>query len=101
MLNKTASCTIQLGGSDQWGNIVSGTDLIRRLNDSLSSTTRQGAQEEVFGLTSPLLLTSSGAKFGKSAGNAVWLHREMTSYLDFYQVSTLSLSFQPGWFMQL
>ena len=87
-LNRDHGCRVQLGGSDQWGNIVSGIDLIRRLGDTSAAeeTTTDGSQKETFGLTSPLLLTSSGAKFGKSAGNAVWLHPGMTSYLDFYQV---------------
>ena len=67
-------CRIQIGGSDQWGNITAGVDLIRRL--------RQG---EAFGLTFPIICDSSGQKFGKSAGNAVYLDHNRTSYYDFYQ----------------
>jgi len=68
------SCTLQCGGNDQWGNITAGIDLVRR---------KCGAQ--VHGLTFPLLTTSGGEKFGKSAGNAVWLDSERTSPYHFYQ----------------
>ncbi len=67
-------CRLQGGGSDQWGNITAGIDLTRRMH---------GAQ--VFGLTWPLLLTSDGRKFGKSAGNAIWLDPELTSPYGYYQ----------------
>jgi tyrosyl-tRNA synthetase len=67
-------CRIQIGGSDQWGNITAGTELIRRLRG-----------EEAFGLTFPILCDSSGAKFGKSEGNAVYLDPKRTSHYDFYQ----------------
>ncbi|CAE6452717.1 unnamed protein product [Rhizoctonia solani] len=77
-------CRLQVGGADQWGNIVAGTDLIRR-----RYTSHEGQGEEqsepAFGLTVPLLTTPSGEKFGKSAGNAVWLDPGMTPVLDFYQ----------------
>jgi tyrosyl-tRNA synthetase len=65
---------IQIGGSDQWGNITAGTDLVRK---------RSG--EESFGLTFPIICDSSGAKFGKSEGNAIYLDAKRTSYYDFYQ----------------
>lgn len=68
-------CTIQAGGSDQWGNITAGIDLVRKA--------RGGA--EVHGFTHPLLATASGEKFGKSAGNAVWLDAKRTSPYQFYQ----------------
>lgn len=67
-------CILQGGGSDQWGNIVAGIDLIRR---------RSGGQ--AYGLTWPLLTTADGAKFGKSAGNAIWLDPELTSPYAYYQ----------------
>jgi tyrosyl-tRNA synthetase len=67
-------CRIQMGGSDQWGNIVAGIDLVRKAD--------QGA---AFGLTFPLITTSSGAKMGKTADGAVWLDAERTSPYDFYQ----------------
>ena len=85
MLHKTASCTIQLGGSDQWGNILAGIDLINKLNPDPKS---DGA-ERVFGITMPLLTTPSGEKFGKSAGNAVALDENITSVFVFYQVKPL------------
>lgn len=77
-LHTTHNCTIQIGGSDQLGNITAGIDLIRR-------TTGLTTTDPAYGLTLPLLTTSSGEKFGKSAGNAVWLDRSRTSDLDFYQ----------------
>ncbi len=67
---------LQIGGSDQWGNLVSGTDLIRRL---------QGSDVEVFGVTSPLITKSDGSKFGKSEGENIWLDARYTSPYDFYQ----------------
>ena len=67
-------CHIQMGGSDQWGNIVAGIDLVRK--------TEQAA---VFGITFPLITTSTGAKMGKTAAGAVWLDAERTSPYDFYQ----------------
>ena len=63
-----------MGGSDQWGNIVAGIDLARRVDG-----------QEIFGLTSPLITTSSGAKMGKSANGAVWLNDEKLSSFDFWQ----------------
>lgn len=65
---------LQIGGSDQWGNITSGLDLIRKL---------EGHEAKVFGLTIPLLLKSDGTKFGKSAGGAVWLDSEKQHHLNF------------------
>jgi tyrosyl-tRNA synthetase len=97
VLNDRYNCKLQLGGSDQWGNIVSGIDMIRRMknaeqDNSTGDETEIDAdpyrlkEELAFGLTIPLLTTSSGEKFGKSAGNAVWLDEKMTSVFDFYQV---------------
>jgi tyrosyl-tRNA synthetase len=67
-------CRVQLGGSDQWGNIVAGVDLIRRVRGS-----------EAFAITTPLVLKADGTKFGKSAGGAVWLDRTRTSPYELYQ----------------
>jgi tyrosyl-tRNA synthetase len=67
-------CTLQIGGSDQWGNITAGIDLVRKL---------RGA--EAYGLTLPLVCDSNGQKFGKSEGNAIYLDHRKTSYYDFYQ----------------
>ncbi|KAI7865165.1 hypothetical protein BDF14DRAFT_1092826 [Spinellus fusiger] len=78
------SCRIQLGGSDQWGNITAGIDMIHR-KPYPQTTAEEHSQETAFGITIPLLLTSTGEKFGKSAGNAVWLDETMTSVFDFYQ----------------
>ncbi|KAF9526001.1 hypothetical protein CPB83DRAFT_858482 [Crepidotus variabilis] len=82
-LHQQHGCTIQIGGSDQWGNIVAGLELINKLNSHSTSTPQ--AHKEAFGITTPLLTTSNGQKFGKSAGNAVWLDPELTSVFDFYQ----------------
>ncbi|MEZ4200474.1 MAG: tyrosine--tRNA ligase [Candidatus Paceibacterota bacterium] len=74
-LYRQHNCTLQVGGSDQWGNIVAGVDLVRRLE-----------QTEVFALTQPLVTDkATGKKFGKSEGNAVWLDAEKTSPYTFYQ----------------
>jgi tyrosyl-tRNA synthetase len=73
-LYRRYGCVLQMGGSDQWGNIVSGIDLGRRLDNA-----------QLFALTSPLITTSSGAKMGKTAAGAVWLDPRMTSQYDFWQ----------------
>jgi tyrosyl-tRNA synthetase len=73
-LYKRYGCRLQMGGSDQWGNIVAGIDLARRLADA-----------ELFGATSPLITTSSGAKMGKTAAGAVWLNADMRSPYDYWQ----------------
>jgi len=73
-LNKRYGCRLQMGGSDQWGNIINGIDLGRRVS---------GAQ--LFALTSPLITTSSGAKMGKTAAGAVWLDANMVSPYDYWQ----------------
>ena len=86
-LHRRYRCRVQVGGSDQWGNIVSGIDLIRRTGTAETEDAGKNDLEPAYGLTIPLLTTSTGEKFGKSAGNAVWLDQEMTSVFDFYQVS--------------
>ena len=86
-LHKNHACTIQLGGSDQWGNILAGIDLINKLDPVADA--KAAHTERAFGITMPLLTTPSGEKFGKSAGNAVALDENITSVFDFYQVSTL------------
>ena len=73
-LFKKNNCILQMGGSDQWGNIVSGTDLVRRI-----------LQKEVFGLTTPLITLASGAKMGKTEKGAVWLNKKMFSPYDYWQ----------------
>lgn len=73
-LSRTYGCTLQVGGSDQWGNITAGVELVRRV---------EGA--EVHGLVAPLVTTTSGAKFGKSEAGAVWLDPALTSPYKFYQ----------------
>ncbi|MCG6910270.1 MAG: tyrosine--tRNA ligase [Deltaproteobacteria bacterium] len=73
-LFKTRNCKLQMGGSDQWGNIVSGIDLIHKMQ-----------RKQAYGITSPLITTSSGEKMGKTAGGAVWLDAERTTPYDYYQ----------------
>ncbi|KAI6021455.1 hypothetical protein BKA83DRAFT_8081 [Pisolithus microcarpus] len=83
-LYRTRGCTVQIGGSDQWGNILSGLELINKGRLGRVTVAEQ-SEEKGFALTTPLLTTSSGEKFGKSAGNAIWLDESLSSYLDFYQ----------------
>lgn len=73
-LNRRFDCSLQLGGSDQWGNITAGIDLIRRV-----------AQQEAYGLTWPLITKADGTKFGKSVGGAIWLDPRKTSPYQLYQ----------------
>ena len=73
-LNKRYNCILQMGGSDQWGNIVNGIDLGRRMLNA-----------QLFALTSPLITTSSGAKMGKTAAGAVWLNADLVSPYDYWQ----------------
>ena len=73
-LRRRYGCQLQMGGSDQWGNIITGIDLTRRVDG-----------QEIYGLTSPLITTSSGAKMGKSASGAIWLNEEKLSSFDFWQ----------------
>ena len=73
-LNRRYGCVLQMGGSDQWGNIVNGVDLTRRV---------EGV--EVFGVTTPLITTASGAKMGKTAAGAVWLNPDLLSPYDYWQ----------------
>ncbi|CAJ0841044.1 5157_t:CDS:10 [Entrophospora sp. SA101] len=77
----------RLGGSDQWGNITSGIDLInKKRSENINNVdVYVDKQSTAFGLTMPLLTTSSGEKFGKSAGNAIWLDDELTTPYEFYQ----------------
>lgn len=73
---KNNNCSIQIGGSDQWGNITSGLELIRKQNEE---------QTEAYGITIPLVTKSDGTKFGKSEGKAIWLNPQKTSFYEFYQ----------------
>lgn len=83
-------CTLQMGGSDQWGNIVNGIDLTRRVLDV-----------EVWGLTTPLLTTSDGRKMGKSAGGATWLNPAMLSPYEFWQFWRNTTDADVGRFLKL
>ena len=73
-LNKKENCILQIGGSDQWGNIVNGVELIKRYSDN-----------QVFGLTTPLITLASGAKMGKTADGAIWLDKKLLSPYDYWQ----------------
>ncbi len=94
-LNKQHGCRLQIGGSDQWGNIVNGVELTRRIaaSDSFMPSVLQGfssfedrlAARAVFGLTSPLLTTADGKKMGKTADGAVWLSSKLLSPFDYFQ----------------
>ncbi len=89
-LNRRYGCRLQMGGSDQWGNIVNGIDLTRRILD-----------HTVFGLTSPLLTTSDGKKMGKSQSGAVWLNPDMLSPYEFWQFWRNTSDADVGRFLKL
>ncbi len=89
-LYRRYDCRMQMGGSDQWGNIISGVDLGRRCGTA-----------ELFALTTPLLATSSGAKMGKSATGAVWLNPDMLSAYDFWQYWRNTEDADVGRFLRL
>ena len=89
-LNRRYGCLLQMGGSDQWGNIVNGIDLTRRVLD-----------HEIYGLTSPLLTTSDGKKMGKSLSGAVWLDAEMLSPYEFWQFWRNTTDADTGRFLKL
>jgi tyrosyl-tRNA synthetase len=89
-LNRRYGCLLQMGGSDQWGNIVNGVELIRRVD-----------QKEAFGLTAPLLSTASGAKMGKTAAGAVWLNADMRSPFDYWQFWRNTEDADVGRFLRL
>ena len=89
-LNRRYGCALQMGGSDQWGNIINGIDLTRRALD-----------HEIFGLTTPLLTTSDGKKMGKSQGGAIWLDGEMLSPYEFWQFWRNTTDADVGRFLKL
>ncbi|WP_299150041.1 tyrosine--tRNA ligase [uncultured Tateyamaria sp.] len=89
-LHRRYGCILQMGGSDQWGNIVNGIDLTRRVIEG-----------EVYGLTSPLLTTSDGKKMGKSQSGAVWLNPEMLSPYEFWQFWRNTTDADVGRFLKL
>ena len=89
-LYRRHGCLLQMGGSDQWGNIVNGIDLTRRVSDTT-----------IYGLTSPLLTTSDGRKMGKSASGAIWLRGDMLSPYEFWQFWRNTTDADVGRFLKL
>ncbi len=89
-LSRRAGCRLQLGGSDQWGNIVNGLELARRVEGT-----------ELFGVTTPLITTADGAKMGKTAQGAVWLNAEMLSPYDYWQFWRNAADADVGKFLRL
>ena len=89
-LRRRYGCALQMGGSDQWGNIVTGIDLTRRVD-----------AQEIFGLTSPLITTASGAKMGKTASGAIWLNEERLPAFDFWQFWRNTEDADVGRFLKL
>ncbi|MCL4150528.1 UNVERIFIED_CONTAM: hypothetical protein GTU68_017386 [Idotea baltica] len=89
-LNRRIGCKLQLGGSDQWGNIINGVELGRRVD-----------QVELFGITTPLLTTADGAKMGKSATGAIWLNDDMLSPYEFWQFWRNTMDADVGRFLRL
>lgn len=81
-LNKKYGCKLQIGGSDQWGNVVAGTGLHRKRN---FLSTEDNTEDEIYGLTCPLLLTKEGKKMGKTESGTLWVARDKTTPFDFYQ----------------
>ncbi|QYE36521.1 tyrosine--tRNA ligase [Polymorphobacter sp. PAMC 29334] len=89
-LSRRTGCSLQMGGSDQWGNIVNGTDLIRRVD-----------AKPAFGLTTPLITTADGAKMGKTAAGAVWLHEDSLPAYDYWQFWRNTHDADVGRFLRL
>ncbi|OLF73103.1 tyrosine--tRNA ligase [Maricaulis sp. W15] len=89
-LNRRYGCTLQLGGGDQWGNIINGVELCRRVD-----------QKEVYGFTTPLITTASGAKMGKTADGAVWLNADMLSAYEYWQFWRNTEDADVGRFLRL
>jgi len=89
-LNRRYGCRVQFGGSDQWGNIVNGIDLTRRVLD-----------HEIYGMTTPLLTTSDGKKMGKSASGAIWLNADLLSAYEFWQFWRNTTDADTGRFLKL
>jgi tyrosyl-tRNA synthetase len=89
-LNKRYGCTLQMGGTDQWGNIVNGVELGRRMNNV-----------ELYGLTTPLITTASGVKMGKTVSGAVWLKKERLSPYDYWQFWRNTEDADVGRFLKL
>ena len=89
-LNRRYGCLVQFGGSDQWGNIVNGIDLTRRVLD-----------HEIYGMTTPLLTTSDGKKMGKTADGAIWLNAQMRSPYEFWQFWRNTTDADVGRFLKL
>ncbi|HEY0274557.1 MAG TPA: tyrosine--tRNA ligase, partial [Paenirhodobacter sp.] len=89
-LNRRYGCLLQMGGSDQWGNIINGIDLTRRVLET-----------DLYGLTTPLLTTSDGRKMGKSAGGAIWLNDQMLSPYEFWQFWRNTTDADVGRFLKL
>ncbi|MGY6694528.1 MAG: tyrosine--tRNA ligase [Roseinatronobacter sp.] len=89
-IHRRHGCLLQMGGSDQWGNIVNGIDLARRIADA-----------EIYGMTTPLLTTSDGRKMGKSQGGAIWLNADMLSPYEFWQFWRNTTDADVGRFLKL
>ncbi|MCC5963634.1 MAG: tyrosine--tRNA ligase [Rhodobacteraceae bacterium] len=89
-IHRRHGCLLQMGGSDQWGNIVNGVDLARRISNA-----------DIFGMTTPLLTTSDGRKMGKSQGGAVWLNSDMLSPYEFWQFWRNTTDADVGRFLKL
>ncbi|MEY4250785.1 MAG: hypothetical protein RJA87_2418 [Pseudomonadota bacterium] len=89
-LSRRYGCVLQMGGSDQWGNIINGVELVRRVD-----------AKPAYGLTTPLLMTSSGQKMGKSLGGAVWLNADRLSPYDYWQVWRNTEDADVGKFLKL
>ena len=100
LYNNKRRVQVQIGGSDQYGNIVAGIDAIKYISKTHTNADFRWSDKEdpsriPYGFTVPLLTTSSGQKFGKSAGNAIWLDNDMTSVFELYQVCNSNSTDMP------
>ena len=98
-LNQRYNCRLQMGGSDQWGNIVNGRELIRKIKAERQGQER--AEEKAFGFTAPLITTASGSKMGKTADGAVWLNADLRSPYEYWQFWRNCEDADVGRFMRL
>ena len=103
VLNERENCRLQIGGSDQWGNITAGTELIRRMRAArgeITAEARLPLEKEVFGLVQPLIMKADGTKFGKTEKGSVWLDATRTSPYQFYQYFVQTPDADVGTFLK-
>lgn len=100
VLNDKEGCNLQIGGSDQWGNITAGIELIRRVRAHREEKDAEEMKDSVYGLTHPLVMKSDGSKFGKSESGTIWLSAERTSAYELYQYFIGTADADVGMFLK-